>query len=87
MSNVVPLARPTGDNIPAALRAIADDIEAGDYSFTPSMAVLVFADEESTASEGSLSVSLHGLGVRCHSQLVVLGLLQSAIGNMQGGEE
>lgn len=79
--NIVELAPKLDCNdIAAALRNIADDIEAGEYRFDPTLAVLVLGRETERRDRDGISVSTdwqtHGLG-KC-GQLAAKGLMACA---------
>ena len=84
---VVPLV-PDHDceRIASALRIIADDIEAGEYAFNPTLAILVLGTESVTKDrEGfvdSYEWQTHGLGKG--SFFAFRGLLASTL-NSDGG--
>ena len=89
--NIVEL-KPVPDayGLSKALRNIADDIEAGDYSFDPSIAVLVLATETSRTDREGISVNYnwqtHGLGEKC-GFFVARGILASALSKFESGGE
>lgn len=80
--NVVEL-QPNHDcyDLAKALRNVADDIEAGNYNFDPTLAVLVLGRETERRDRDGVSVSTdwqtHGLG-KC-GQLAARGLLACAL--------
>lgn len=80
--------RPVQDchDIAKALRNIADDVEAGLYSFEPTLAVVVLAREgerhDRSGPRLNFAWQTHGLG-QC-SYFAAKGVLASALGNMEG---
>ncbi|MEW4469020.1 hypothetical protein AB1K62_14430 [Parasphingorhabdus sp. JC815] len=80
---VVPLhPRRDKDDLATALRNIADEIEAGDYDFDPSMAVVVLADERAQRGpDGDMityNLQTHGIGARC-SYFTSKGIMAAAL--------
>ncbi len=75
-------------DVVAAMRAIADDIEAGRYEFEPTMAVVVIGCEtERRVSDGmtlNFNWQTHGLGKT--SFFAAKGLLACATAKFEGFE-
>lgn len=91
MMNVIELKpKPDAFDLAKALRNIADDIEAGAYSFDPNMAVVVLATEirqhdREGVSEG-FNWQTHGLGEKC-GYFACKGVLASALARFECGED
>lgn len=75
------------EEISTALRAIADDIEAGAYDFDPTTAVVVLGREVERKDRNGITLNFdwqtHGLGKS--GFFVTKGLLACAISKMEGG--
>ncbi len=82
---------PDAFGVAKALRNIADEIEAGSYSFDPSMAVVVLATETNRHDREGITVNYnwqtHGLGEKC-SFFTAKGILAAASAKFEcGGDE
>lgn len=82
MSNIVPISKPFApDDIPATLRRIADQIEAGDFGLrTTCLVVLGHTDERPADDGGKIQgndFELFGCGPRCDA-FTTRGLLLTA---------
>lgn len=75
------------DDIVQGLRNIADQIEAGEFAFTPTMAVIVLGDESVERTRDMIidrfSWQSHGLGKT--SYFAAKGLLAAALNRSEGG--
>lgn len=78
------------DDIVAALRNIADEIERGDYEFTPTIAVVVFAAEHirktREGSSGQTAWATHCLGENA-SEFMARGVLTTAANRFDSADE
>lgn len=74
------------DDIAQGLRNIADDIEAGEYGFTPTLASIVLGRETEHRDRNGVGVSFewksHGLGRT--SVFAAKGLLAAALTSFEG---
>lgn len=92
MNAVVQLHQPRAiDDVPATLRRIADEIEAGelDWPVTTAVVLLGHTDSERPASDGVLMQnnywSTYGAGPRCDT-FTVRGLMATALREWGHGE-
>ena len=79
MSNLTVMRPPRpADDIVSALRAIADDLENGQYGLmTTAVVVLGHTEEDYRTGEVGETIQVHGLGPR-HDPFTVRGLLAAA---------
>lgn len=86
--NIVPLHKEHDcENLAVTLRNIADDIEAGNYDFEPTIAVVVLGMESQRRDADGIAVryqwQTHGLGEKA-GFFVTRGLLASALQDFDG---